>query len=60
MPVSAPLKTAAVLLRISPEEKARLERLARDRNVTLSHALREGARQLLTGPQEHGGGLIES
>lgn len=34
-------------LRITPQEKARLEALAVERNVTLSYALREGARLYL-------------
>ena len=42
MPVSKPMKLIA--LRLDEDEKRRLEQLARDRNVTLSHALREGAR----------------
>lgn len=36
-----------VTLRMDPSEKARLEMLARQKNVTLSWALREGARLML-------------
>src|ERR1041385_4985574 len=39
--VSRPMKLIA--LRIDEEEKARLEQLAEERDVTLSRALREGA-----------------
>lgn len=45
--VSTPMRTASYLLRLTPAEKRRLERLARDRNVTLAYALREGARMWL-------------
>jgi hypothetical protein len=34
-------------LRLSPEEKADLERKAADRNLSLSEALRDGARAYL-------------
>jgi hypothetical protein len=47
MPTSAPLKTATFLLRLSPEDKAELERKAAARNLTLSEALRSGARAYL-------------
>ncbi len=47
MPTSAPLKTAMFTLRLSPEEKADLERKAADRNLSLSEALRDGARAYL-------------
>lgn len=45
MPVSTPMKL--MTLRIPPAEKARLEKLARERNVTLSYALREGVKLYL-------------
>lgn len=45
--ISAPMKTASYLLRLTPQEKRRLEELARERNVTLAYALREGARMYL-------------
>lgn len=45
MPVSKPMKL--MTLRIPEEEKARLERLAADQHITLSHALREGAKLML-------------
>ncbi len=47
MPTSAPLKSATYLLRLSPEEKADLERRAADRDLTLADALRDGARAYL-------------
>lgn len=44
-------------LRMPTEEKARLEQLAKQRNVTLSHALREGVKLFLeerdNWPNEH-------
>ena len=45
MPVSKPMKL--LTLRLDPDEKARLEQLAAARNITLSYALREGARLYL-------------
>jgi len=45
LPVSKPMKI--MTLRISEDEKERLDQLARDRNVTLSMALREGAKLYL-------------
>lgn len=47
MSVTAPMKL--MTLRIPPDEKSRLEALARDNDVTLSHALREGAKLFLQG-----------
>lgn len=46
MPVSKPLQLISI--RLSPDEKARLEELAREREVTLSHAFREGVRLYLS------------
>jgi hypothetical protein len=40
MPYSKPMKM--ITLWLTPEEKATLEELARNEDVTLSHALREG------------------
>jgi hypothetical protein len=40
MPYSKPMKMITFWL--TPDEKATLEELARDEDVTLSHALREG------------------
>ncbi len=45
MALSAPMKLTA--LRMSEDEKRRLTALAKKRNVTLSYALREGARLYL-------------
>lgn len=45
--VTKPMLTASYLLRFTPAEKKKLERLARQRNVSLAYALREGARLLL-------------
>jgi predicted transcriptional regulator len=50
MPLSTPMKI--ITLRFDPEEKARLAELAREQNVTLSHALREGAKLYLQDLQE--------
>ncbi|MBA3304389.1 MAG: hypothetical protein H0U25_00475 [Thermoleophilaceae bacterium] len=47
VPTSASLKTATYLLRLSPAEKADLERRAAARNLTLAEALRSGARAYL-------------
>lgn len=44
-----PMNTA---LRIPPAEKAELQRLAAERGVTLSHALRRGARLYLEAMKE--------
>lgn len=43
MPLSKPLKTASYLLRLTPEDKARLEAKAADCHLTLADALRQGA-----------------
>jgi hypothetical protein len=45
MSVSKPLQL--VSLRLTPQEKRNLAQLAADQHVTLSHALREGARLYL-------------
>ncbi len=45
MPTSKPMQLMA--LRLDPDEKRRLQALAATRNVTLSMALREGARLYL-------------
>jgi len=45
MSVSKPMKL--LTLRLDPDEKARLEQIAAERHVTLSYALREGARLYL-------------
>lgn len=45
MPISKPMKLTA--LRLNEDEKRRLEQLARDSNITLSYALREGAKRYL-------------
>jgi predicted transcriptional regulator len=55
MPTSTPLKSATFLLRLSPEEKADLERKAADRNLTLSEALRSGAAAYLEEAHERTG-----
>ncbi len=47
MPTSAPLKTAMFTLRLSPEEKADLELRAASCHLSLSEALRDGARRYL-------------
>lgn len=60
MPVSKPMKTASYLLRLSPDEKARLEQLAAERDVTLAYALREGARLYLEDARERGGRVAAS
>ena len=45
--LSKPAATVYAHMRLSPQEKAKLEQLAADCNVTLSFALREGARLYL-------------
>lgn len=40
MPVSAPLRL--MTFKLTPDERARLEEIARDRNVTFTEAIREG------------------
>lgn len=45
--VTKPMLTASIMLRMTPAEKRKLAKLARDRNVSLSYALREGARMWL-------------
>jgi predicted transcriptional regulator len=45
MSISAPMKV--MTCRMNSEDKRHLEQLARERDVTLSHALREGARLYL-------------
>ena len=47
MTLSKPAKAAQVIARLTPEEKANLERMAENCNITLSMALREGARLYL-------------
>ncbi len=47
MAITKPMRTVSYMLRFTPQEKARLERLAADQEVTLAHALREGAKLLL-------------
>jgi hypothetical protein len=42
MPLSKPMQLVA--LRLEPSEKQELQRMAGERHITLSHALREGAR----------------
>lgn len=42
-----------VSLKMDPDEKVRLQELARERNVTLSWAFREGARLLLEDAREN-------
>lgn len=50
MPVSKPMQVVAI--RFSPEEKARLEELARTQHVTFSHAVREGVKLYLAEARE--------
>lgn len=40
MPVSAPLRLMS--FKLTPDERDRLEEIARDRNVTFTEAIREG------------------
>ena len=46
MPVSKPMKLISLMF--DQDEKAQLEKLARERNISLSHAIREGARMYLS------------
>lgn len=48
------MKTATYLLRLTPQERARLDELSREQHVTLAHALREGARMYLEELHERG------
>jgi hypothetical protein len=43
VPQSKPLKSVTYLLRLSPAEKARMEELAAEFDLTLAHVLRRGA-----------------
>jgi predicted transcriptional regulator len=45
VPLSKPMKL--ICLRLDEDEKARLQELAAERNLTLSYVLREGARLYL-------------
>lgn len=45
MPVSTPMKLCTY--RMSEAEKKRLQQLARERNITLSYAIREGLKLYL-------------
>jgi predicted transcriptional regulator len=51
MPTSKPMKLMTLLM--DEDEKRQLQQLARDQNITLSYALREGARRYLAERQEH-------
>jgi hypothetical protein len=42
VPESIPLKTTVAIIRLTPDEKARWKAYCEQRDVTLSHALREG------------------
>lgn len=46
LPTSKPMKIVA--MRLDADEKARLEQLARERNITLSYAIREGLKLYLS------------
>ena len=45
MPISKPMEVVAI--RFTPEEKLRLQAIAKEQHVTLSHAVREGAKLYL-------------
>lgn len=47
MGLSRPMKTAAYMLRLTPEEKEQLERRAAEQHITLALAFREGAKLYL-------------
>jgi hypothetical protein len=44
MPQTVPFKAATFLLRLTAEEKKRFHEMAKERNVSLSLAMREGAK----------------
>jgi predicted transcriptional regulator len=45
VPLSKPMQL--MTLRLDPDDKRKLERMAREQHITLSHALREGAKLYL-------------
>lgn len=47
MALSKPAMAAQVIARLTPEQKANLERMAAECDISLSFALREGARLYL-------------
>lgn len=53
MPVSKPMQMFAV--RLTEEERSQLERIAAERNVTLSYAIREGIKAYARELAERGG-----
>jgi predicted HicB family RNase H-like nuclease len=47
MPLTGPMKTATFLIRLSPEERENLNRMAKEQRISLAHAMRQGARLYL-------------
>jgi predicted DNA-binding protein len=49
------MKTAAFIVRMNPDERERLNELAREQRISLAHAMREGAKLYLQELQDKGG-----
>ena len=47
MGLTKPMKTVTFLVRLSPEERDNLHRMAQEREISLAEACREGARLYL-------------
>lgn len=52
MALTAPMKTATFLIRLTPEERERLHAMAREQRISLGQAMREGAKLYLRELQE--------
>lgn len=52
MPATTPMKTAVALMRLTPDEKQRWQRMCEERDVSLSYAMREGLRLYLEEARE--------
>lgn len=53
MGITKPLKTVTFLIRLSPEERENLNRMAQERDISLAEAFREGARLYFEEWTEH-------
>lgn len=47
VPLTGPMKTATFLIRLTPEERDRLNAMAREQRISLAQAMREGAKLYL-------------
>jgi hypothetical protein len=52
--LTTPMKTATFLIRLSPDERDRLNAMAREQRISLAQAMREGAKLYLRELQERG------